>query len=210
MNILVDFDDTLYNTHAENCGTVAELLLSYLNAPLFDGAKEVLQEFCKNGHKCFGITARGLICEDEIPVTKLRLRKDGLFCGKGSLITGVIAPNTNKYSGIEYLYENYYKQEVQPDDCVLIDDCLEAMMEAADNGVQCILFSPKMEELSASEQEILSKLKINVAHSWEEVKKLVDDRCQVQEEQEKQEQQEQKKETDENKTPSQAKGGMSK
>lgn len=178
MKIFIDFDDTLYATNAEDIRHVAGLLVSYLEAPLFDGAKEAIESFYKNGNDCWGLTARGSICKDEIPITKSRLRKDGFLNGKNSLLLGMGAPCPNKFSGIRYVHDNYYKQEIQSKDCILIDDCLDAMLDAADHEIQCILFAPKKEEFDAETQEVLNRLKIKVAHSWQEIKSFVESKCQ--------------------------------
>ncbi len=179
MKIFIDFDNTLYDTKADKCTNVGQLLLSYLNAPLFDNAKEVVEEICKNGHTCFGATARGSICEEELSVTKLRLRKDGFFNGKESLISGVVPSCTNKYDAIKHVFGQCLNREVQPHDCILIDDCLEGMLDAADHQVFCILFAPNKKDFEKEELEVLNKNQITVAHSWQEIRHIVDKKCQL-------------------------------
>lgn len=177
MLIFVDLDDTLYQTNVETCGTVAEILIAELLAPMFDHAKETLEKFHKDGYECWVVTARGLISDEEIDNTKIRLRQDGLtHKGKDSVFYGMVNPCRSKYSGIKNVYNNAYHKEVDTSDCVLIDNDPEAIFEAAENGVPVILFNPDDIEFDEETTRRMGNLPIKTAHSWQEIEKIVDEK----------------------------------
>ncbi len=177
MHIFTDLDGTLYNTgDALNGDTVYHILTAELHAPLFDNAKAVLEDFTKQGHICIVLTARGLIDDEEVGITKSKLKDDGLiWCeGKECLIYGMIDHCSIKYSGIKHFYTNYYNKSVDKANSIFIDDDIRQVINVASNGIQSVLFTPEGVEINRKVLKEINRLNIKIAKSWLEFKEIVD------------------------------------
>lgn len=172
MNIFIDLDDTLYNTSSALQGSaVAFLLIAEATAPLFDYAKEAIDNFNKKGATCWAVTARGLISDEEVDISKQRLQHD--FCKKGEpqKILGIINNCETKMNAIKMVWNNYYNTEIKGNESILIENDFEQVIDAKQHGVHAILFSS--EALDEESKNACKKLQIPVAQSWKEVEKIV-------------------------------------
>ncbi len=177
MNIFIDLDDTLYMTSSLiQGGTVAEILLAELHAPLFENAKATIEEFNKKGHTCCCVSARGILDSEEINISKCRMRSDGFMGNDKPLITACVSGAKEKLVGINFFYTNYFKQkEIDKKNTVLIDNDFDEIVSAARFGISAIFFAPYLDSIDAKTQSIMDELDVKVARSWLEVGQILND-----------------------------------
>lgn len=168
MKIFIDLDNTLFNTKSVLAGKLAgDLLLAELQAPLFKGAKEALEELVKAGHQCYAITQRG-ISDEEIKNTELRLKLEGLKTLDGtSLISDVIYDADYKYEAIKKFCK--WTDPSEKKEALLIDDDFIAGMYSADHGLPVICFYPRC----AEDHNALKDMNLLFATSWDEIANVV-------------------------------------
>lgn len=176
MNIFIDIDNTLYqNRSVSNRILNGEFLLEEATAPLFDGAKETMVHLSTLGHKCFAVTQRGLISEEELLITYRRLREAELFAAASnhtSPILAVVGHVKNKYAAINKVYNEYLKTDLDNSQTILIDDDLQQVAECAASGIRTIWFAPQTNE-TPEEKNFYNDHGISIAHSWKEIKDLI-------------------------------------
>lgn len=177
MNIFIDLDGTLYDTESVQKGkTLAHLLLAELNAPLFDNAKTAIEDFCKEGASCFIVTGRGCMDDEEVQITKRRLREDGFLIPVNipqPLLTGAAFYARSKYKAISDIYRKFYDSDVDKSNTLLIDNDISQIIEAALGGIKTILFAKDCGYIGKETQELLDKLNVNIAYSWQGVQEIV-------------------------------------
>lgn len=177
MDIFVDLDDTLFNTSSVLTGnSVGEILIAELRAPLFDGAHDAIKALHDQGHTCWVITSRGLnesarTEEESITISRIK----SLFkAEKNYYFIGWLTRCGNKYSGINKAWHDYYKKEVDGKNSILIDDDLAQVLNAKQQGVNAILFAAQEED--AQTQALCREADVHIAHSWADVKQIVDEK----------------------------------
>lgn len=174
MNIFIDLDDTLYDTSSVLASNhVAMLLIAELKAPLFAGAKSALQNFYKSGATNWIVTARGLIDDEEIKITRQRLFRDFSENGEVKTLRAFICCSADKLYSMQFVYQNNFGTDLAPENSVLIEDDVEQVVNAKQVGVHSILFSPS--ETEADVKNACAELQIPIAKSWTEIENIVMD-----------------------------------
>jgi len=105
-----------------------EFLDTYLleiekTAPLMAYAKEIFQKLKDDGHELISITARGLVDENEIELTKKILERDGI-----------------KFDKIFFAVPKKLEVCKAENVDVMIDDYFKTIDDISENGIKCLYF----------------------------------------------------------------------
>lgn len=177
MNIFIDLDDTLYNTSSVIQGNkTADVLLAELYAPVFENAKETIEDINARGHKCIAISARGIMDNEEVDISKRKLAADGFMHAKDNLISACITYVARKFDGIEIFYKSYSKQDkIDTNNTILIDNDFSQIVSVATKGITTIFFMPNPDAIDQDSQTLINKLSIRIASSWIEIGQIIKD-----------------------------------
>lgn len=112
-----------------------EFLQKYLleieeTAPLMAYAKEVFQMLKADGHKLFSITARGIVLEEEIELTKKVLKRDGI-----------------EFDKIFFAVPKKLEVCKQENIDVMIDDYFKTIDDISENGIKCLYFKDQVDRI---------------------------------------------------------------
>lgn len=177
MNIFIDLDGTLYDTKGVQKGnTLAHILIAEAKAPLFENSKSTIEGFCRKKANCFVVTSRGMLDDEEVQITKQRLKNDG-FLNRDidqSLFKGAVFYSERKIDAIRLLYEKFFNSEIDKDNTIFIDNDIAQIEDVAIYGVKTILFAKDIGYIDEETKSILGNINVNTAHSWKEIEEIVD------------------------------------
>ena len=111
------------------------------DAPVKAFAREVLQKLKSDGHKLIVITSRGCLKDEEIEITKSRVKEEGLEFDK-------------MYFSVTDKYEVCKQENVD----VMIDDYIEVIDRVAENGIKALYYrdAPIMKSDKSGVTEVAS------------------------------------------------------
>lgn len=175
MNIFIDLDGTLYDTKDVQKGnTLAHILIAEAKAPLFENSKSTIEGFCRKKANCFVVTSRGMLDDEEVQITKQRLKNDG-FLNRDidqSLFKGAVFYSERKIDAIRLIYEKLFNSEIGKDNTIFIDNDIAQIEDVAFCGVKTILFAKDIAGFKEETKNTLDELKVNIAYSWQDIEKI--------------------------------------